>query len=285
MGIYIGLDIGGTKLMVASADQNGNMITRVRKDTSPTLKEDLRNLHDMITTVTQNETILGIGAAIGGPLDWKTGVVSPLHQPDWREVPLKQIMEAKWKCPFFVDVDTNIAAMGEYYFTQLSVHKFVYITISTGMGGAMLVDGKIDRGINGAHPEIGHQSIPYHCKYPNRLQCECGVEDCLEALISGNGIRRIYQKRAEELLSEEWDEVAYNFGQGLRNIATLYAPDIIRIGGGVAVGGGKDFLKKAIIVMQTHLRLVPAPVVELSLLGYDTALIGAIAAAKFGITE
>jgi predicted NBD/HSP70 family sugar kinase len=98
-------------------------------------------------------------------------------------------------------------------------------------------------------------------------------------LISGNGIRRIYGKPAEELSPEEWEEVAYNLGQGLRNMAALYAPDLIRIGGGVAVGGGANFIQAAREVMEAHLRLVPAPRVELSHLGYDTALRGAIAMA------
>jgi predicted NBD/HSP70 family sugar kinase len=192
-------------------------------------------------------------------------------------------METRWHCPFFVDVDTNTAAFGEYFLSGLTVHKFVYLTISTGMGGGLIVDGKLDRGLNDAHPEMGHQSVHYRCAFPERIACECGVPDCLEALISGNGIRRIYQKPAEALEPAEWDEVAYNLGQGLRNIASLYAPDIIRIGGGVAIGGGEAFIRAAEEVMRNHLRLVPPPQVSLSTLGYDTALLGAITIAKQGL--
>jgi predicted NBD/HSP70 family sugar kinase len=101
----------------------------------------------------------------------------------------------------------------------------------------------------------------------------------LEALVSGNGIRRIYGKPAEALRAEEWEEVAYNLGQGLRNMAALYAPEVIRIGGGVAIGGAEHFISLAQRVMDQHLRLVPVPRVELSHLGYDTALRGAIALA------
>ena len=109
--------------------------------------------------------------------------------------------------------------------------------------------------------------------------CECGAPDCLEALISGNGIRRIYGKPAETISLGEWEEVAYNLGQGLRNLAALYAPDLIRIGGGVAVGGGEKLIRSAREVMEEHLKLVPPPQVALSALGYDTALRGAIAMA------
>lgn len=282
MTLFIGLDIGGTKIMVASADREGNILQRVRRDTSTSLETDVENIHNMIAEVSNGEDILAMGAAIGGPLDWEQGIVSPLHQPAWREVPLKAIMEERWNCPFYVDVDTNVAALGEYRWGGPAPERFLYLTLSTGMGGGFLVDGRIYRGQAGAHPEVGHQSIPFRCSNPAGVQCECGATDCLEALVSGNGIRRVYGKPAEELNPGEWEEVAYNLGQGLRNMAALYAPDVIRIGGGVAVGGGELFLGRAREVMEAHLRLVPAPQVGLSRLGYDTALRGAIAIALSG---
>lgn len=279
MAVFVGLDIGGTKIMVATADQEGNILRRARTDTSTRLEEDLSNINNMIAEVAGEDQILGMGAAIGGPLDWERGIVSPLHQPAWRNIPLKTMMEEKWGCPFHVDVDTNVAAVGEYRWGGVSAGRFLYLTLSTGMGGGFLVDGNIYRGGDGAHPEVGHQSIHFRSMSPSAVKCECGAPDCLEALISGNGIRRIYGKAAEALGSGEWEEVAYNLGQGLRNMAALYAPDLIRIGGGVAVGGGENFIQAAKRVMEEHLRLVPAPQVELSRLGYDTALRGAIAMA------
>ena len=283
MSVYIGLDIGGTKFMVAAADPAGNILRRTRSTTPASLEEGLESLHRMITEAAAGETVLGMGAAIGGPLDWERGIVSPLHQPAWRDVPLKEMMEGRWGCPFFVDVDTNIAALGEYHYDKLQAHRFLYLTLSTGMGGGFLLDGKIYRGKDGMHPEVGHQSIPFRCSRPEAIRCECGVTDCLEALVSGNGIRRIYGKSAEDLNAEEWNEVAYNLGQGLRNLTALYAPDIIRLGGGVAIGGGEPFIKQACRVMSDHLKLVPVPEVGLSKLGYDTALLGAIAVAIHGL--
>src|SRR6266496_2941751 len=113
MAVLIGLDIGGTKIMVASADRAGNILRRARSSTSTSLETDLENINNMISEVAIGEQILSMGAAIGGPLDWEQGIVSPLHQPAWRDVPLKAMMEAKWDCPFHVDVDTNVAAIGE----------------------------------------------------------------------------------------------------------------------------------------------------------------------------
>lgn len=284
MATYIGLDIGGTKLMVAAGDDNCTILRRVRAPTPAPLEEGLELLHQMIAEVAEGAAIAGIGAAIGGPLDAARGIVSPLHQPAWRNVPLKQMMEARWGCPFAVDVDTNVAALGEYTLARLQEPRFLYITLSTGMGGGFLVDGTIYAGAGGAHPEIGHQAVPFRCAHPERVACECGAPDCLEALISGNAIRRVYGKPAEQLNDDEWDEVAYNLGQGLRNIAAIYTPDLIVLGGGVAVGGGERLLNGARAVLNTRLTLVPAPKVRLSQLGYDTALLGALALARHATT-
>jgi glucokinase len=280
---YIGLDIGGTKFLVASASESGEILQRVQATSPLDLDEGIELLHRMIASVSDRETIAGIGAAIGGPLDWRTGVVSPLHQPQWREVPLKTIMQERWGCPLWVDVDTNVAALAEYYFGGVKTTHLLYITLSTGMGGGFLVDGKIYRGMAEGHPEVGHISVPYHCSNLAGLRCECGVSDCLEGLVSGNGIRRIYGKPAEELSEAEWEEVAYNLGQGLRNLAAIYHPEIIVIGGGVAFGRGDILIEKAARIMRDHLRLVAPPRVRLSQLGYDTALKGAIAVAINGL--
>ena len=130
-----------------------------------------------------------------------------MHQPAWRGVGLKTIMEERWGCGFGVDVDTNVAAVGEYAFGGRRVGRMLYLTLSTGMGGGFLVDGKIYRGADGGHPEVAHQGVNFRCSFPERVACECGAGDCLEALVSGNGIRRVYGKAAEEQSEGEWDEV------------------------------------------------------------------------------
>src|SRR5215204_1837566 len=133
MAVFVGLDIGGTKIMVAAADREGNILRRARTATSTSLDEDLTNINTMIDKVVDGDRIVGMGAAIGGPLDWEKGIVSPLHQPAWRNIPLKTMMESKWGCPFRVDVDTNVAAVGEYRWGGVSAGRFLYLTLSTGM--------------------------------------------------------------------------------------------------------------------------------------------------------
>ncbi|MBD3315368.1 MAG: ROK family protein [Chitinivibrionales bacterium] len=285
MTLFVGLDIGGTKLMAAAGDGGREIVRRIRRETPTALEEGLRSLHAMVEAVAAGEDIGGIGAAVGGPLDWRTGVVSPLHQPSWREVPLKEIMEERWECPFWVDVDTNVAALGEYAALSKPVSRLLYITVSTGMGGGLVVDGRLYRGADGGHPEVGHQAINSRCTYPERVWCECGAKDCVEAFVSGNGIRRLYGKPAHELSAAEWEEVAWNLGRGLRNCAALYVPDLIALGGGVATGGGEPFIATVEAVMKEELKIVPAPKVVLSTLGYDTALYGALIVAQKGLGE
>ena len=283
MPVYIGLDIGGTKLMAAAADESGPFTRKSPAVPSTNLKDDLAALDQLVSELAGGERVLGMGAAVGGPLDWRSGVVSPLHQPTWRQVPLKVILQERWGCRVQLDVDTNVAALGEFIHGGVQARRFLYLTISTGMGGGFLIDGQVYRGRDGAHPEVAHQTIPQRYPPGTHVFCECGLPDCLEGLVSGNAIRRIYAKPAERLNLNEWKEVAWHLGQGLRNLAAVLTPDLIVLGGGVALGGGQPLIEGSAQVMRDHLRLVPAPEVRLSRLGYDTALLGALHIAQHGI--
>lgn len=282
--MLIALDIGGTKFDAASADGDGAIIRRVTAPTPVDLNQGLALLEAMARDVAGGQRPDAIGATCGGPLDADRGVVSPLHQPAWRAIPLRDFFQAAFGCPFRVEVDTDAAALAEVTFGRASPARMLYITLSTGMGGGLIVDGRIYRGANGAHPEIGHQAIPYRLARGGPVVCECGAKDCAEALVSGNAIRRLYGKPAEALDEAEWAEVTHNLGQALRNAAALYAPQDIVLGGGVAVGRGKRLAEEAGAVMRAGLRIVPAPRVRLSALGYDTALMGAIALAQRAAT-
>jgi len=229
------------------------------------------------------EPIEAIGVSCGGPLDAENGIVSPLHQPEWRQLPLAAIVQKEFACPFRVEVDVDAAVLAESRFGGRRSSRMLYLTLSTGMGSGLLVDGKIYRGHGGAHPEVGHQAIPYRLHgQPGAelIPCPCGATGCLEALISGTAIRKLYGKPAQELLPLEWEEIGHNLGMGLRNLAAIYAPEVILLGGGVATGGASFFLATAERVMREGLRIVPVPRLEISTLGYDTALQGAIALAQ-----
>jgi predicted NBD/HSP70 family sugar kinase len=277
----IGADIGGTKFLVAAADRPGTILRSTQASTPLNRAEGLALLKTMIREVAAGDPVEAIGASCGGPLDPFRGIVSPLHQPEWREVPLREIFESEFHCPFRVEVDTDAAALAEYRFGPIQPARMLYLTLSTGMGGGFLIDGAIYRGSGGAHAEAGHQAIPYRLRnHAEPVLCECGATGCLEALVSGNGIRRLYGRKAEELSAEEWEEVGHNLGMGLRNLAVLYAPEVVVLGGGVVTGGGPRFLPAAERVMREGMRLVPAPRLAISSLGYNTALLGAVALAQ-----
>ena len=275
MGVYIGIDIGGTKMMAAAVDQGLKILRRCKNMTPEDLQEGLDQIHAMVAEVAAGEEVLGIGMAIGGPIDLAAGTVSPLNQPQWRDVPIRQIMEERWGCPFDFGVDTDVAAVGEYRLAGLDVERFLYVTVSTGVGGGFLLGGEVYRGMKGIHPEVGHQAIPARCSHPERVLCGCGNRDCLEALVSGSGIARVYGKPAKELNAEEWDEVAFNLSRGLRNMIMLLSPDLIVLGGGVTTGGGQFFIEKTLAYLDETLTLAHMPEVRVSELGYDTALLGA----------
>jgi glucokinase len=277
--MYISLDIGGTKLMAAAFSDSHQILARERADTPLALEQGVALLKQLAHSVAGGRTVRALGASAGGPLNYRTGVVSPLHMPAWREVPLKALIEAEFNAPFAVDVDTNAAALAEYSFGGNRSSRLLYVTVSTGMGGGFVVDGELYRGTEGAHPEIGHQAIAHRLPVSGSIACSCGGSDCVEAVVSGSAIRRHYGKPAEELSDAEWDQVGYNLGQALRNAATLYAPDHIILGGGVCVGGGERLVQKVQDLLDRNLKLVPSPKVMLSALGYDTALWGGLAMA------
>src|SRR6185295_19526726 len=241
MDVVVALDIGGTKFMAAAAGPDGAILKSMKAPAPSALDDGLRLLREMALDCAGGRRIRSIGVAVGGPLDRERGVVSPLHQPGWREVPLKSLLERDFGCPLHLDVDTNVAALGEWKARGGTSRRLLYLTISTGIGGGFVVDGKVFRGSAGAHPEVAHQSVAWKGSF-NDVICECGAQGCLEELVSGNGIRRQYGKAPETLTDAEWAEVGHNLGQGLRNLSTIYVPELIAIGGGVACGAGERLL-------------------------------------------
>lgn len=274
--MYISLDIGGTKLMVAAFNADRKLVRRERADTPRSRAAGIALLKSLVRSVAHGCVITSIGASAGGPLNHKTGVVSPLHMPEWRDVPLKEIFEDEFRVPFAVDVDTNTAALAEYSYGGHNVDRLLYVTVSTGVGGGFVVDGELYRGTNGAHPEIGHQTIAHTLKMPGPIACSCGASDCLEAIVSGSAIRVHYGRSSEELSEVQWQEVGCHLARGLRNAVALYAPAIVSLGGGVCIGGGKLLLDTIHSEVTRSVRIVPHPRIVLSSLGYDTALWGGL---------
>ncbi|MCS7176500.1 MAG: ROK family protein [Candidatus Kapabacteria bacterium] len=277
--VYIGADIGGTKTLVLACDADGAEIHREGFPTPQSLATGLKQLMEAIERVSAGAPIAAIGISIGGPIDRERDTVSPLHQPEWRDVPLRQLLQERFRCPCRIEVDTDAAALGEWYFGGVRDSPLVYVTLSTGVGGALLLEGSLYRGADGYHPELGHQVVPNEFGDPHPVTCSCGATNCLEALISGRALQQRFGCTPAQLPKEVWNTVGRILGHGLRNIAALYAPKRIVLGGGITVHAAAYLLPVAQATLQEDLRIVPQPEVSVSRLDYETALWGAVAVA------
>src|SRR6266516_2630660 len=141
------------------------------------------------------DQIAGIGVATPGPLNNRTGVIySPPNLPGWDRVPLRDIFHKQFNIPIFIENDAHTAALGEYIFgAGRGCKHMVYLTVSTGIGGGVIIDGKIYEGANGTAGELGHMTIDWQGE-----RCNCGNIGCLEYLASGTAIARY----ANEVIAE-----------------------------------------------------------------------------------
>ena len=273
-----GIDIGGTKLATVVADSTGHILGKVRK---PTLAERgpeyaLQSLCDMVRETVElagldQKAISAIGVSCGGPLDTKTGVVySPPNLPGWDALPLKAQLESEFQIPTTVENDANASALAEYRFGGgRGYDALLYMTMSTGIGGGIVINGQIYHGANDSAGEVGHQIL-----LPNGPRCGCGKRGCLEALCSGPAIARRAQAairnqletrktattelltladgRIETIKSEHVlaaaqtgdtlalqlvDETAYYMGWGIANLVNILNPDIVLLGT-IAIAAG-----------------------------------------------
>ena len=274
----VGIDIGGTKLATVVADSTGQILSKVRK---PTLAEKgpeyaLQLLFEMVRESIeqaglQQASISAIGVSCGGPLDTKTGVIySPPNLPGWDALPLKAQLESEFQIPVTIENDANASALAEFRFGGGRGYGAVlYMTMSTGIGGGIVIDGQIYHGANDSAGEVGHQIL-----LPDGPRCGCGKRGCLEALCSGPAIARraqaaIQAQRAEgkasattllnlagghiEDVKSEYvlaaaqtgdalalqlvDETAYYMGWGIANLVNILNPDIVLLGT-IAIAAG-----------------------------------------------
>ena len=200
----ISVDLGGTQLRVA-VQRGCKILSQVRVSTgqAPTPDRLIPRIHDAIQQALDKasmslENIEGIGIGVAGPLDSQTGMVfaSP-NLEGWHDVPLLDIFKetyASYEFPIYLENDANAAGLGEYIFGAGQGSKnFVYLTISTGIGGCVIVDGNLLRGTSGTAAELGHMVIDW-----NGEPCNCGNVGCLESIASGTAIAR----RAQEALDQ-----------------------------------------------------------------------------------
>jgi glucokinase len=303
------VDIGGTNVRTAVATPLGRILAKDRFPSRPQHSAEklaeriivsLQSLaHDIGADINQ---LSGLGCSVPGPLDRKLGVVRFSPHLDWHDVPLAALFYELLSVPFTMDDDANCAALGEAHLgAARKATNMVYVTISTGIGAGIVIDGRIYRGSHGLAGEVGH--IPLERSGP---QCACGNRGCFEALASGTAMgeqaREAYRSdiptslrnmvsspdelTAEHVLAaaDSGDVVsarivamtAVYVGAGLAMVASAFDPEMIVLGGGV-IGHGNSLLERA---RNEFAKRAIAPLGELVLiapaqLGDDSALIGA----------
>src|SRR5205809_4095137 len=207
----LALDIGGTKLAAGVVDSSGRVRSFV---VAPSNAADgpgpaLARLFELGRRAVAESSlpwreILAVGIGCGGPLDAERGVlIAPPHLPGWHDVPVTALAEREYERPATLENDATAAAAGEHRWgAGAGTRNMVYLTISTGVGGGVVIDGRLYRGASGNGGELGHVTIDWH----GRLCRGCGRLGCLEAYVSGTSIAERAQEAGLEIAGA--DEVA-----------------------------------------------------------------------------
>lgn len=191
--LVAGVDLGGTKILTVLADRSGRVLARVKVPTGARRGRDpvIDTIVDSVQEVVRQSgapfsAVRAVGVGAPGPLDQDRGVVFLAPNLGWRDVPLGAILGERLGMPVWLENDANLAALGEHsYGAGRGESHMVYITVSTGVGGGIILDGRVYRGAGGGAGEIGHMTVA-----PGGPVCNCGNDGCLEAVASGTAIAR-----------------------------------------------------------------------------------------------
>lgn len=269
----IGIDIGGTKISMVIAKSDGDILkkeviltegTKPPKGTFDRVKKTIRGL--MKDLGMKEKDIKGIGIGCVGPLDPESGILhSTPNIPAWKSVHIKDEISSEFDLPIVMDNDANAAALGEKLFgAGRNVRNLFYYTISTGIGGGLIIDGRIYQGASFDAGEVGHTTV-----LPDGPMCNyCKKRGCLENLSSGTAIARIARemvkkgrgslilkladndvdhitapvvieavKKHDRTACAIWKDAVRYLGISAANIIQTFNPEMIVIGGGVSKAG------------------------------------------------
>jgi glucokinase len=241
--VLAGIDLGGTQVRVALARSDGNVIASVKTKT-PLLGTPQAMVDWAATEIDKHrgrEKVRSITIAAPGPIDIKHGIlVNPPNLPGWRNVPLAAMLARATGAKVHLANDADMAGLGEFHHgAGRGTRNMVYITWSTGIGGGLIIDGKLHRGGHGTAGEVGHMIID-----PNGPLDTCGQRGCLEAFIGGANIARETGQSAAELFAAAAQgnkharilvgRAARYMGIALISLTNVIDPEMFVIGGGVS---------------------------------------------------
>lgn len=275
--MHLLLDIGKTKTRVAVSKNLQKFEEPRIIDTSASFDDGLELLKSVSSELSAGEKIEAVVGGIGEPLDERKTTIaratSNLHLKDWVGKPLKDELEKSFMAPVFLENDCVLVGLGEAVYGAGKGYGIVaYITISTGVGGARIVNGRPDESAMGFEP--GHQIIDFNGSF-----CiSCKAPGHLEVYISGAAFEERYGKKPYEVLDEKiWDEAARILACGLNNTIVHWSPDIVVLGGSMMKKIGIP-IERVRFHLANVLKIFPKlPVVEKAVLGDIGGLYGAMA--------
>jgi glucokinase len=311
--VYIGIDLGGTYVRVGAFSPQGEMFAidqapiEARRGPRAGLDRIISLIEATLAKLESHDRrfdLGGIGFGSTGPVYPELGIIdNPYTLPTWENVSIFEPLQARFSAPVSLENDADVAALGEYWMgAGRGVKRLYAITVGTGIGAAFILDGRIYRGLNGAHPDGGHQVID-----PSGPQCYCGLRGCWESLAAGPAIARQARERIGEspdslllkmcsgdatqidgrmvaqatvqgdpLAASVMERAAWHFSLGVANIIILFLPDMIVLSGGVM--NSLDLFMPALERMTTDIDvMVPARQVRIvpAQLGDRAGLYGA----------
>ena len=317
----LAIDMGGTKIVAAIISNRGQVIAREHNltlaDQGPqsVINRMLSAIDRLISSTGIDPSRLNsISIAAAGAIDFEGGVVTlSANLPGWRDIPLRDTVREKYGVNTFLINDASAAALGEHRFgAGRGVNNLILLTLGTGIGGGIIIDGKLYSGVSGSAGEIGHMTVDV-----NGPRCSCGNIGCLEMLASGTAVAREAIKRIRqggrsalteivggeiESITAEMVEVAarggdplalevilkvaYYLGVGMVNLVHIFNPEMIIVGGGMAKMGDL-LLAPARQVVTEHAFQLPAQAVSIvtAQLGDDAGVLGAAAFAFQQVSE
>ena len=315
--MYIGVDLGGTNIAVGIVDEQGNIkhekscITRVDKEPEEIVEDMVALILNTLEEFNMElKEIIAIGIGIPGLAD-KDGCVIYCVNLGWKNVQLRDLLQKKFDKPIYIDNDATVAALAEYERGSMKNCKSgVMLTLGTGIGTGIILNGDVYSGFNGVGSELGHVVVGQ-----NFYNCNCGRNGCLETFASSTAIIKYTKKLIEEMnenttiigkaggdinninakivfdCAKEGDKIANlavdrlvkYLGIGIFNIVNFIDPEVIALGGGVA-GAGQYLLDMVINeVMPNRLfNELPMSRIVLAELGNKAGIIGAAMIAKHG---
>ena len=309
--VIAGIDIGGTKTAIAIETLSGERLASQRLPTAADGFDAVNLISPTIEKIlVENEVeLVSIGIGCPSPLDIEKGLVmSPSNLLEWREFPIVKLFENRFKVPVIIDNDANTAALGEYFGGAGRGYKnIVYVTVSTGIGGGIILNGEIYHGVAAGAGELGHSIVQ-----PDGFPCNCGSVGCLETICAGVHIARRAQEKLlngepslmrdlaeninevsaktvveavrknDKTAVEIWNETCRFLAVGIGNVITILAPEAVIVGGGIAAATGEMLFEPLKKLVPEFVSMVPADKINIlpAELGDESGVFGALVLAK-----